>query len=71
MKVYIAMYWGPFTESNILGVFVNEEDAEQLAENERQKIEQEWVELWSNTEDADMLEGGPNDKTGVVEYEVL
>jgi len=71
MKIYITMYWGPFTESNILNVFANEEDAEQLAEESRQKIQKEWEELWSDPEDADMLEDGPNDTTGVVEYEVL
>ena len=62
------MYYGPFTESNILGVFANEEDAEQLAEDERQKIEQEWIEIWSD--DAEAAAEDPHDKTGVVPYEV-
>lgn len=73
MKVYITMYYGPFTESSILGVFAKSEDAEQLAEEERQKIQKEWTEFLTNSAmsmTTKFLKEAPHDQTGVVEYEV-
>jgi hypothetical protein len=69
MKVYVASEYG-FEHDTILGIFFEEKDANDCAEERRKEIQKEWEEVYNNLEDEDhveMLRIGPFDKTHVWE----